>query len=58
MKFGLTNVQTHRGHAARHFGAPKRTSPPRYRVRWPMVICVGFCLSFWVVALAGVTLMK
>ena len=54
MKFGLTNVQTHRGPVAQ-LSVSKRTSPSRYKVRWPLVFCVAFCLAFWIAAFFGVT---
>lgn len=57
MKFGLTNVQMHQGHVVHGLGASKRTSPPQYRVRWPLVLCIGFCLAFWAVAFWGATLL-
>ena len=54
MRFGFTNVQTHRGNVANHFGGPKRVAKPRYKVRWPIVVCVAFSLAFWIGLLFGV----
>ena len=53
MKFGPSNVQTHTPflRAARH-------TQPRYKIRWPLILCAGFSLAVWVAAIFGFVVMS
>ncbi|HWU15497.1 MAG TPA: hypothetical protein VN157_15980 [Caulobacter sp.] len=50
MKFGPSNVQTHN---APFLGATRR-APPRYKIRWPLILCAGFSLAVWAALIFGV----
>jgi hypothetical protein len=54
MKFGLTNVQTHRGAIPHVVRAPRFAPPPKFRVRWVAVLCIGLCAAFWTAVFFGV----
>jgi len=50
MKFGPTNVQTH---TTPFLGATRR-EPPRYKIRWPLILCAGFSLAVWAALIFGI----
>lgn len=50
MKFGPSNVQTH----TTPFLSATRRVPPRYKIRWPLILCAGFSLAVWVGVIFGV----
>ena len=49
MKFGPSNVQTHN---TPFLGATRR-APPRYKIRWPLLLCIGFSLAVWAALIFG-----
>jgi hypothetical protein len=49
MKFGPSNVQTHNA----PFPRAARRTPPRYKIRWPLILCVGFSLAVWATVIFG-----
>ncbi|MDR7114992.1 hypothetical protein [Caulobacter sp. BE254] len=52
MKFGPSNVQTHTP-----FLRATRRTPPRYKIRWPLILCAGFSLAVWVAVIFGFIVM-
>jgi len=53
MKFGPSNVQTH----STPFLRAARRMPPRYRIRWPLLLCVAFSLAVWAAVIFGFIVM-
>ena len=54
MKFGPSNVQTH----ASPFLRATRRAPPRYKIRWPLILCAGFSLAAWAALIFGVVVLS
>jgi hypothetical protein len=54
MKFGPSNVQTH----AAPFLAAARRPRPRYKIRWPLILCAAFSLAVWAALIFGVVVLS
>ena len=52
MKFGPSNVQTHTP-----FLRATRHTPPRYKIRWPLILCAAFSLAVWAAIIFGFVVM-